>query len=116
MKIAVTYDNGQIFQHFGHTETFKVYEVEGKEIRSSQIIGTNGTGKPTFLKVLAGLTEPDAGTISRNPNVQVSVLSQNPAMQDDATILEQVFLHFPRRVSGAERIRGQNHAQPPGPV
>ena len=59
------------------------------------IIGINGTGKSTFLKVLAGLTEPDAGTISRNPNVQVSVLSQNPAMQDDATILEQVFLHFP---------------------
>ena len=59
------------------------------------IIGINGTGKSTFLKVLAGLTEPDAGTISRNPNVQVSFLSQNPAMQDDATVLEQVFLHFP---------------------
>ena len=59
------------------------------------IIGINGTGKSTFLKVLAGLPEPAAGTLSRNPNVQVSVLSQNPAMQDDATILEQVFLHFP---------------------
>ena len=59
------------------------------------IIGINGTGKSTFLKVLSGVTEPDEGKISRNPNVQVSALSQNPVMEDDATILEQVFLHFP---------------------
>ena len=59
------------------------------------IIGINGTGKSTFLKVLAGVTESDTGTISRNPNVQVSYLSQNPSMDDDATVLEQVFLHMP---------------------
>ena len=59
------------------------------------IIGINGTGKSTFLKVLAGVVEPDAGRISRNPNVQVSYLSQNPEMEDSATVLEQVFLHFP---------------------
>ena len=59
------------------------------------IIGINGTGKSTFLKVLSGVLEPDAGRISRNPNVQVSFLSQNPEMDDNATILEQVFLHFP---------------------
>ena len=59
------------------------------------VIGINGTGKSTFMKVLAGVTEPDGGTISRNPNVQVSFLPQNPVMQDDATVLEQVFLHFP---------------------
>jgi len=59
------------------------------------IIGINGTGKSTFLKVLAGVTEADAGTLSRNPNVQVSLLSQNPVMDDNATVLEQVFLHFP---------------------
>ena len=59
------------------------------------IIGINGTGKSTFLKVLVGAAEPDKGLISRNPNVQVSFLSQNPAMDDNATVLEQVFLHFP---------------------
>lgn len=59
------------------------------------VIGINGTGKSTFLKVLAGATEPDAGHISRNPNVQVSFLAQNPVMDDHATVLEQVFLHFP---------------------
>ena len=59
------------------------------------IIGINGTGKSTFLKVLAGTVEPDGGRVIRNPNVQISFLSQNPAMDDDASVLEQVFLHFP---------------------
>ena len=57
------------------------------------VIGINGTGKSTFLKVLAGLAEPDGGSVTKNPNVQVSFLAQNPAMEDEATVLEQVFLH-----------------------
>ena len=44
MKIAVTYENGQIFQHFGHTEKFKVYETEGNKILSSEVIDTAGRG------------------------------------------------------------------------
>ena len=59
------------------------------------IIGINGTGKSTFLKVLAGVVDADEGKLSRNPNVQLSFLSQNPEMNDEATVLEQVFLHFP---------------------
>ena len=43
MRIAVTYENGQVFQHFGHTETFKVYEVEDGKVISAEIIGS-GTG------------------------------------------------------------------------
>jgi len=42
--IAVTYENGLIFQHFGHTEQFKVYEIENKEIISSEVINTSGSG------------------------------------------------------------------------
>ena len=44
MKIAVTYSNGQIFGHFGHTEQFKIYEAENGKIVSSEIVDTNGTG------------------------------------------------------------------------
>ena len=44
MKIAVTYENGQIFQHFGHTQQFKIYEVEGDKITGTEVIGTNGNG------------------------------------------------------------------------
>lgn len=60
------------------------------------IIGINGTGKSTFLNVLAGITEPDGGTVTRDPNVQISVLPQDPEMDDDATVLEQIFLRFPK--------------------
>jgi predicted Fe-Mo cluster-binding NifX family protein len=42
MRIAVTYDNGEIFQHFGHTESFKVYEVQNGKVASSEVIGSNG--------------------------------------------------------------------------
>ena len=68
------------------------YLNEGDKIG---IIGINGTGKSTFLKVLSGHLEADEGRITRNPNVQISYLSQNPVMDDNATVLEQVFLHFP---------------------
>lgn len=44
MKIAVTYQDGEIFQHFGHTEYFKVYEVEDGKIVSSEVVGTEGNG------------------------------------------------------------------------
>lgn len=44
MKVAVTYENGQIFGHFGHTEQFKIYETEGGKIVASEIVDTNGTG------------------------------------------------------------------------
>ena len=44
MRIAVTYENGNIFQHFGHTEEFKVYEVEDGNIVSAEVIGSNGSG------------------------------------------------------------------------
>lgn len=37
MKIAVTYENGQVFQHFGHTENFKIYEIDGKTVISSTL-------------------------------------------------------------------------------
>ena len=53
MKIAVTYDNGNIFQHFGKTEFFKVYEVEDGKVISSEVIGSNGTGHGALAGLLA---------------------------------------------------------------
>lgn len=54
MKIAVTYDNGNVFQHFGRTENFKVYDVEDNKVVSSEIIGSNGTGHGALAGLLAG--------------------------------------------------------------
>lgn len=44
MKIAVTYENGQVFQHFGHTEEFKIYTVEDNKVVGSEVVGTDGSG------------------------------------------------------------------------
>ena len=54
MRIAVTYDNGNIFQHFGKTENFKVYEVENNQVISSEVISSNGSGHGALAGLLDG--------------------------------------------------------------
>lgn len=54
MRIAVTYENGNIFQHFGRTEFFKVYNVEDNKVISSEVIGSGGTGHGALAGLLAG--------------------------------------------------------------
>ena len=44
MKIAVTYENGNVFQHFGHTEQFKIYSIENNACVGAQVVDTNGSG------------------------------------------------------------------------
>jgi len=53
MKIGVTYENGQIFQHFGHTEQFKIYTVEDEKVVSSEVVDTNGSGHGALAGFLA---------------------------------------------------------------
>lgn len=55
MKIAVTYENGEVFQHFGHSAEFKVYQVNGKEIVSSEIVVTNGSGHGALAGLLSDM-------------------------------------------------------------
>lgn len=53
MKIAVTYENGNVFQHFGRTEQFKIYTVENGEVVSSEMFSSNGTGHEALAGLLA---------------------------------------------------------------
>ena len=55
MRVAVTYENGQIFQHFGHTEQFKIYDVEDEKILTSEVVDTNGSGHGALAGVLQAL-------------------------------------------------------------
>lgn len=55
MKLAVTYEAGMIFQHFGHTEAFKIYEIEDGKVVSSQVVSSNGSGHGALAGVLAEL-------------------------------------------------------------
>ena len=69
-----------------------LYLDEGQKLG---IIGLNGTGKSTLLRILAEVEEPDEGRVTRYPNVQLAYLPQNPSMNDELTVLEQVFKSFP---------------------
>lgn len=55
MRIAVTYENGNVFQHFGHTEQFKIYDVTNNEITETNVVDTNGSGHGALAGFLADL-------------------------------------------------------------
>ena len=55
MRIAVTYENGQIFQHFGHTKQFKVYDIENGQVTDSKVLDTNGSGHGALAGMLSAL-------------------------------------------------------------
>lgn len=59
MIIAVTYQDGQVFQHFGHSESFKLYRVENNAVLSAQVLGTNGAGHGA----LAGFLREQGATV-----------------------------------------------------
>ena len=65
MKIAVTYENGEIYQHFGHTAQFKVYTVENGKVVDAQVLDTNGSGHGALAGLLAmqGIDELICGGI-----------------------------------------------------
>ena len=52
MRIAVAYEGGKVFQHFGHTERFKVYDVEDGEVQITSIVNTNGSGHGALADIL----------------------------------------------------------------
>ena len=53
MKLAVTCENGQIFQHFGHTAQFKLYEIADGKVVSAEVVDTNGSGHGALAGFLA---------------------------------------------------------------
>ena len=55
MRLAVTYENGNVFQHFGHTERFKIYEIDNGKIVSSEVVGNNGFGHGSLAGYLKSL-------------------------------------------------------------
>lgn len=52
MKIAVTYENGEVFQHFGHTERFKIYDIENGKVTVTTTVNTNGSGHGALADIL----------------------------------------------------------------
>ena len=56
MIIAVPYEDGSVFQHFGHTENIKFYEIQDKKVVKSEVVSTNGQGHGALAAFLDGHT------------------------------------------------------------
>ncbi len=71
------------------------------------IIGINGTGKSTLLRILAGAEEPDSGQMIRTNGIRVSYLPQIPAFDDSGTILSQVLAHLPKDLADSKEYEAK---------
>ncbi|WP_303799704.1 ABC-F family ATP-binding cassette domain-containing protein [Ruminococcus flavefaciens] len=72
------------------------------------IIGINGTGKSTLLKILAGAEESDSGDIIRTNGIRISYLPQIPEFGDSGSVLEQVLLHLPKDLRQAKEYEARS--------
>ena len=114
MKIAVTYDNGQIFQHFGHSAQFKLYEVSGGMILNTAVVDTNGSGHGAlagFLKqngvdtlICGGVTFGyfAIGNVSRDNSPRMEMTSEMTMAKIglsiknlDITVLPPIWMYYP---------------------
>ena len=90
MKVAVTYENGQIFQHFGHTETFKLYDVENGQIKNTQVVDTNGQGHGALASFLTNadvdvLICDTAGRLHNKKNLMEELKKMNRIIDREFT-------------------------------
>ena len=85
----------QVSMNYGTRQLFTDVTIHLNAGDRIGIIGINGTGKSSLLRVLAGASEPDSGTVTLDPNIQVSYLSQDPHMEPEHTVMEQVFAAWP---------------------
>ena len=85
----------QVSMNYGTRQLFTDVTIHLNAGDRIGIIGINGTGKSSLLRVLAGAAEPDSGTVTLDPNIQVSYLSQDPHMEPEHTVMAQVFAAWP---------------------
>ena len=83
---------------FGSKKLFEDVNLKFTKGNCYGIIGANGAGKSTFLKVLSGEIEPQKGYVSMDKNERMSVLQQNQNMFDNETVLRTVMLGYKRLV------------------
>lgn len=72
------------------------------------IIGINGTGKSTLLRILAGAAEPDSGNVIRTNGVRISYLPQIPEFEERGSVLEQVMLHLPADLKESKEFEAKS--------
>ncbi|MGL4790411.1 MAG: ATP-binding cassette domain-containing protein, partial [Anaerotignaceae bacterium] len=81
-----------IYKNYGMKQLLKNVTIHVEDTDKIGIIGINGTGKSTFLRILSNTEDVDSGKVWHAPNLQIGFLKQNPAIDEEISVLEQVFL------------------------
>lgn len=118
MKIAVTYENGRVFQHFGHSEAFKIYEVENGAVQSSAVVPAGGAGHGAlagFLKergvqaLICGGIGAGARTALAEAGIELYPGVQGEADACVAALLNGSLLYNPDTVCSHHHDHGEGH-------
>jgi predicted Fe-Mo cluster-binding NifX family protein len=116
MKIAVTYENGQVFQHFGHTENFKIYDIEEGKIANAVVISTAGKRPPLLALKNPGSSHveiidlPDrkssaaAGLLLRKYGADRATVTFSSAYAGSIWNLPQLAKHLDIFIAGADAL------------
>ncbi len=80
-----------VSKNFGFKPLFENVTLGLEDRDKIGIIGANGSGKTTFLRVVGGLEQSDSGKVVRSTGKSLAYLSQNPVFDDEATVIEKIF-------------------------
>ena len=80
---------------YGSRVLFKEVNLSFKRGNCYGVIGANGAGKSTFLKILSGELEPNTGEVTKDPGERIAVLKQDHFAYEQNTVLETVMMGFP---------------------
>ena len=96
---------------YGSRVLFKEVNLSFKRGNCYGVIGANGAGKSTFLKILSGELEPNTGEVTKDPGERIAVLKQDHFAYEQNTVLETVMMGFPELYELGKK-RDELYAQP----
>jgi len=98
-----------VSKHFGAEEVLDAVSFRIERGDHTALVGPNGAGKSTILRIIAGIEEPDRGTVGRARNTRVSYLPQEPEFKAAATLYEAMLDIFRDVIDAQERLRLLEH-------
>ena len=104
-KVMILLQANQVARLFGDDVLFQNMHMEIQDRSRIALVGRNGTGKSTFLKILAKIEEPDLGTISTTKELTIGYLDQHTGLESTKTIWEEMLSVFDPVRKMEERLR-----------